>query len=146
MLLRLRGVVVSDGVKRRHKSRQVSVEKMSASESSMTRRNGLQTLSKEVLVGNALISADDTCLRAARQPAYRWHELNTGSDMERGNLAWDAKRNPQVAQSTRENIDAHDRGGVVCSSDETAVMAVERRHHVIQSENGSQLIRSGGAS
>ncbi|GBH21420.1 Glutamyl- or glutaminyl-tRNA synthetase [Pseudomonas syringae pv. actinidiae] len=34
-----------------------------------------------------------TCLLSRWQPVYRRHELNTGFDMERENLAFDAKGN-----------------------------------------------------
>jgi len=89
MLLRLRGVVVSDGEKA-DSIRQVSDEKMSESEPLMTHRNGLQTLSKLVSACNARISVDVTCLRSTRQPVYRRHDLIIGLDMERGNLSWGA--------------------------------------------------------
>uniref|UniRef100_UPI001982030F hypothetical protein n=1 Tax=Pseudomonas viridiflava TaxID=33069 RepID=UPI001982030F len=36
---------------------------------------------------------EDTCLMSRWQPVYRRHELNTGFDMERENLAFDAKGN-----------------------------------------------------
>jgi hypothetical protein len=88
---------------------------------------------------------DETCLRAMWQPVYRRHDLIIGFDTERGNLARDDKGNPQVEQTTRENTDARDRGGVTRSSDEAAVMAVERRGHVIRSDKKRQPVDPGGA-
>ncbi len=130
MLLRLRGAVVSDGEKA-DVIRQVSDEKMSESEPLMTHRNGLQTLSKLVSACNARISVDVTCLRSTRQPVYRRHDLITGLGVERGNLPWGVKGKSQVATTTRANTKTHDRGGAARSSDEGAVMALERRGCVI---------------
>jgi len=145
MLLRLRDVVVSDGAKGGGLRRQVCAEKMSASEPLMTHRNGFQTLSKRARVSDARTSVDATCLRSTRQPVYRRHELSIGFDTERGNLAWDVKGNPQVAHTTRENTDAQDRGGAARSSDEAAVMAVERRGCVTPFGMDRQLALPGGA-
>lgn len=89
---------------------------------------------------------DATCLRSMRRPVFRRHDLITGFSTERGNLAWDAKENHQVAETTRGNTDAHDRGGVVSSSVEVAVMALERRDHVIRPEFVCQPEVVGGAS
>ena len=52
--------------------------------------------------------------------------------------------NPQVAQTMRENTKTHDRGGAVRSSVEGAVMALERRDCVIQSESLHQPGQPGG--
>jgi hypothetical protein len=87
MLLRLNGVVVSDGEKA-DLIRQVSDEKMSVSESLRTHRKGFQMLSKRVCSRNTRTSVDVTCLRSTRQPVFRRHELITGLDSERGNLPW----------------------------------------------------------
>lgn len=131
--------------KRRRKSRQVSDEKMSASEPLMTHRNGSQTLSKRVSVSNARRRVGGACLRPTRQPVYRRHDLITGFDMERGNLAWDAKGNRRVADTTSENTDTHVRGGATRSSEEGAVMVLERRGCVILLDLTCQLGRPGGA-
>jgi len=88
---------------------------------------------------------DGTCLRAMRQPVYRRHDLVTGFNTEQGNLAWDAKGNPQVVQTMRENTEAHVRGGVTRSSDETSVMDAERRGHVARSGTMRQPVYPGGA-
>lgn len=119
---------------------------MSASEPLMTHRNGFRRCQNGREDSDARKSMDDTCLRAMRQPVYRWHDLITGIDTERGNLARDAKGNPQVAHTTRENTDARARGGVTCSSVEAAVMAGERRGHVAQSISACQPASPGGAS
>lgn len=140
MLLRLRGVVVSDGEKA-DLSRQVSDEKMSKSEPLKTHRKVFQKLSKRAKVGGARKSVDVTCLRSTRQPVFRRHELIAGLDTERGNLTWGAKGKPQVATTTRANTNTHGRGGAARSSDEGAVMALEQRGCVIQTEPKHQPVR-----
>ncbi len=140
MLLRLRGVVVSDGEKA-DLSRQVSDEKMSKSEPLKTHRKVFQKLSKRAQVGGARKSVDVTCLRSTRQPVFRRHELIAGLDTERGNLTWGAKGKPQVATTTRANTNTHGRGGAARSSDEGAVMALEQRGCVIQTEPKHQPVR-----
>ena len=143
MLLRLKDVVVSDEEKA-DSIRQVSDEKVSASEPSMTRRNHLQTLSKRESVRNSRMSVDATCLRTTRQPAYRRHELIAGLDAEHENLPWHAKGTSQVATTTRVNTDGHGRGGATCSSEEGFVMNLEPRGCVIPSGGVHQLSCAGG--
>lgn len=143
MLLRSKDVVVSDEEKA-DSIRQVSDEKVSASEPSMTRRNHLQTLSKQESVRNSWISVGATCLRTTRQPAYRRHELIAGPDAEHENLPWHAKGTPQVATTTRANTDGHGRGGATCSSEEGFVMNLEPRGCVIPSGTVHQLPMAGG--
>ena len=145
-LLRLRDVVVSAGGKGGGLRRQVSDEKMSASEPSMTHRNGSRRCQNGHGDNDARKSVGDTCLRSTRQPVYRRHDLITGFNPERGNLARGAKGNPQVAHTTRENTKTRDRDGAACSSAEAAVMAMERRGCVILSDIGRQPALSGGAS
>ena len=141
MLLRSKVVVVSDGEKA-DLIRQVRDEKVSASEPLMTHRNAFQLLSKRAEACTARISVGVTCLRTTWQPVYRRHELITGLDTERGNLAWDAK--DQVVTAMSLNTNDHARGGAVRSSDEKAVMALERRNCVIQSEMSDQPDYLGG--
>lgn len=143
MLLRSKVVVVSDGEKA-DLIRQVRDEKVSASEPLMTHRNAFQLLSKRAEACTARISVGDTCLRTTWQPVYRGHELITGLDTERGNLAWDAKGKDQVVTAMSLNTNDHARGGAVRSSDEKAVMALERRNCVIQSEMSDQPEYLGG--
>jgi hypothetical protein len=100
----------------------------------MTHRKGFQILSKRAVVCSARKSLRETCLLLRRQSVYRWHELTTGFSTERGNLARGVKGNPQVPNSMRENTDIRDRGGATRSSEEAAVMDVERRGCVIQLE------------
>ena len=85
---------------------------------------GVETLSKGVDVSSALIGSSDTCLRLGWQPVYRRHDLCTGSSMERGNLG----------QVVGKRQHSRHRGGATRSSEEAAVMDVERRGCVIQSE------------
>ena len=143
MLLRSKVVVVSDGEKADF-IRQVRDEKVSASEPLMTHRNAFQLLSKRAEACTARISVGVTCLRTTWQPVYRRHELITGLDTERGNLAWDAKGKDQVVTAMSLNTNDHARGGAVRSSDEKAVMALERRNCVIQSEMSDQPEYLGG--
>ena len=106
-------------------------------------------LSKRVQVGGTRISVDVTCLRSTRQPVYRYaqafgyrrHEPITGLDVERGNLPWGVKGKLQVATTTRANTKIHGRGGTARSSDEGAVMALERRGCVIQAGHKHQPVR-----
>lgn len=124
--------------------RQVRDEKVSASEPLMTHRNAFQLLSKRAEACTARISVGVTCLRTTWQPVYRRHELITGLDTERGNLAWDAKGKDQVVTAMSLNTNGHARGGAVRSSDEKALMALERRNCVIQSEMSDQPEYLGG--
>ena len=143
MLLRSKVVVVSDGEKA-DLICQVRDEKVSASEPLMTHRNAFQLLSKRAEACTARISVGVTCLRTTWQPVYRRHELITGLDTERGNLAWDAKGKDQVVTAMSLNTNDHARGGAVRSSDEKAVMALERRNCVIQPEMSDQPEYLGG--
>ena len=151
MLLRSKGAVVSDGEKA-DVIRQVSDGKMSASESPLTHRKGFQSLSKRVGVADTRNSVDVTCLRSTWQPVYRYaqafgyrrHESITGLGVERGNLPWGVKGKSQVATTTRANTKTHGRGGAARSSDEGAVMALERRGCVIRFEHSPQLPPAGG--
>jgi len=143
MLLRSKVVVVSVGEKA-DLIRQVRDEKVSASKPLMTHRNAFQLLSKRAEACTARISVDVTCLRSTWQPVYRWHELITGLDTERGNLAWDAKGKDQVVTTMSLNTNDQVRGGAVRSSDEEAVMALERRNCVIRSDESDQPDHLGG--
>lgn len=127
MLLRLRGVVVSDEEKAakklsgvfREDERERTVEEAS---------KWVKTLSKGVVGSSVLISSSATCLRLEWQPVHRRHDLFTGISMERGNLGLIVGSYPQLWH----------RGGATRSSDEAAVMDVERRGRIIQSEAGCQ--------
>ena len=88
---------------------------------------------------NSKISPRETCLLLGRQPVYRWHDLDSGSCMERGNLFSDAKGNPQAVAPARENTNAENRDGAARSSVEASVMEVERRCCIIQLETWDNL-------
>ncbi len=118
---------------------------MSESEPLMTHRKGFKTLSKRVSGNNARKSAGGACLWPARQPVHRRHDLITGFNMERGNLTRGAKGNLRVADTTSENTNTRGRGGVARSSDEVAVMVMERRGCVVLLESAGQPGRPGGA-
>jgi len=123
MLLRLRGVVVSDEEKAAKKLSGVFREgerERTAEEAS----KWVQMLSKGVVVSSVPTSSSETCLRLERQPVYRRHDLCTGFSMERGNLGRIMGNCPQLWH----------RGGATRSSDEASVMDVERRGRIIQSE------------
>ncbi len=124
--------------------REVSDEKVSASAPLMTHRNGFQLLSKRGAEGSARISADVTCLRSTWQPVYRRRALITDLDAERGNLTWDAKGKDQVVTTMRLNTNDQVWGGAVRSSEEEAVMVLERRNCVIQSAKSDQPDCLGG--
>ena len=40
------------------------------------------------------MSLGETCLLPKWHPAYSWHELDSGSFVERENPSWDGKRKP----------------------------------------------------
>jgi hypothetical protein len=121
----------------------VSDGKRSNSESPLTHRQVFQMLSKRLQVGGTRISVDLTCLRSTRQPVFRRHVPITGLDVECGNLSWGVKGKPQVATTTRANTKIHARGGSARSSDEGAVMALERRGCVVPSGSTQQLPLAG---
>ncbi|EQC00824.1 MULTISPECIES: hypothetical protein [Photorhabdus] len=79
-----------------------------------------------------VISPAAIWLLAGRHPAYRQHEHNTGSGMERGNLSSRCEGSG-VKQKTckRLSTDAGHRGRWLRSSDEASVMDVERRGPVV---------------
>lgn len=68
-----------------------------------------------------------------RHPAYRWHELTTGFCKERVKLSSRCKeKSSSRCTGKKESIDARHGGRLVRSSDEVAVMAMERRSQIIQ--------------
>ena len=86
-------------------------------------------------------SSEDVLIRTERHPAYRQREARSGSGAERENLAGDAKgKGASGSNREAESTDAPERGGLPRSSDEAAVMAVERRRWVIAVDLG-QLVR-----
>src|ERR1700757_1564718 len=74
------------------------------------------------------ISSVDVLILTERHPACRWREAQPGSCKERENLAGDAKgKGSSGANRKAESTDAPERGGLLRSSEEAAVMVVERR-------------------
>src|SRR6202030_3095219 len=65
------------------------------------------------------ISLGDALRLPKRHPAYRRREAQSGSGMERENLAGDAKgKSTSGSNREAESTDAPERGGPPCSSDE----------------------------
>ena len=74
------------------------------------------------------ISSVDVLILTERHPACRRRESQPGSCKERENLAGDAKgKGTSGSNRKAESTDAPERGGLLHSSDEAAVMVVERR-------------------
>ena len=89
-------------------------------------------------------SSEDVLIPTERHPAYRQREARSGSGTERENLAGDAKgKGPSGSNRKAESTDAPERGGLLRSSEEAAVMVVERRGWVIDDESGQ--LATGGA-
>src|SRR4249920_3161264 len=87
-------------------------------------------------------SLGDALRLPRRHPACRRREAQSGSCMERENLAGDAKgKSTSGSNREAESTDAPERGGLPRSSDEAGVMLVERRGRVIAVELGP----TGGA-
>src|SRR6476619_3616361 len=87
------------------------------------------------------ISSGDVLILPERHPACRRREARPGSGTERENLAGDVKgKGTSGSNREAESTDAPERGGLPRSSDEAAVMAVERRRWVIAVDLG-QLVR-----
>src|SRR5436305_10061238 len=83
------------------------------------------------------ISLGDVLRLPKRHPAWRRREAQSGSCMERENLAGDANgKSTSGSNREAESTDAPERGGLPCSSDEAGVMLVERRGWVIDVDSG----------
>ena len=83
------------------------------------------------------ISSGDVLILPERHPACRRREARPGSGTERENLAGDAKgKGASGSHREAESTDVPERGGPPRSSDETAVMAVERRGRVTAVASG----------
>ena len=104
----------------------------------------IQALSKLRSPSSLRTSLEDTCLLSRWQPVYRRHELNTGFDMERENLAFDAKGNDKRLPPRGRIPMQRPRGGAIRSSDEVLVMRMERRGGVSQLAYVINLLRRGG--
>src|SRR5436190_9028819 len=89
------------------------------------------------------ISSVDVLIPTERHPACRQREARPGSCTERENLAGDGKgKGTSGANREAESTDAPERDGLPRSSDEAAVMAVERRGQV--TDVGSGQPATGG--
>ena len=87
----------------------------------------------------------DVLRRPKRHPAWRRREAQSGSCMERENLAGDAKgKGASGSNREAESTDAPERGGLPCSSDEAGVMLVERRGQA--TDVGSEPTGNRGSS
>jgi hypothetical protein len=76
----------------------------------------------------------DVLILTERHPACRRREAQPGSCKERENLAGDAKgKGTSGSNRNAESTDAPERGGLLRSSAEAAVMVVERRGVSIRS-------------
>src|SRR5476651_258547 len=74
------------------------------------------------------ISSVDVLIRTEQHPACRRREAQPGSCKERENLTGDAKgKGTSGSNRKAESTDAPERGGLLRSSDEAAVMVVEDR-------------------
>ena len=83
------------------------------------------------------ISLGDVLRLPKRHPACRRREAQSGSCMERENLAGDAKgKGASGSNREAESTDAPERGGLLRGSDEAGVMLVERRGQAIAVELG----------
>src|SRR6202035_1515145 len=83
------------------------------------------------------ISLGDALRLPKRHPACRRREAQSGSCMERENLAGDVKgKGASGSNREAESTDAPERGGLPCSSVEASVMLVERRGRGIDFELG----------
>jgi hypothetical protein len=86
----------------------------------------------------------DVLILTERHPVCRRREAQPGSCKERENLAGEAEgKGPSGANRNAESTDVPERGGLLRSSEETAVMVVERRERVIDDESGQ--LATGGA-
>src|ERR1700721_3647183 len=90
------------------------------------------------------ISSVDVLILTERHPACRRREAQPGSCKERENLAGDAKgKGPSGANRKAESTDAPERGGLLRSSEEAAVMVVEGRGGATGDESAKRA--TGGA-
>src|ERR1700716_814296 len=90
------------------------------------------------------ISLGDALRLPKRHPACRRREAQSGSCMERENLAGDVKgKGASGSNREAESTDAPERGGLPCSSVEAGVMLVERGGGCLKAQ-GAHLKAQGG--
>src|ERR1039458_9988480 len=85
---------------------------------------------------NLGISIEDPCLLSMRCPMQRRRVSHSGFHAELGNLLEAAKGKCSRDEREAESTDASIKGGPPRSSEEAAVMAVERRGWAVQSQLG----------
>jgi len=56
------------------------------------------------------INLEGTCLLSKWHPAYSWHELDSGSFVERRNSSRDGKRKPYKCSPRRGKVSMHVKG------------------------------------
>ena len=84
--------------------RQVGIKKVSDERTNVSVENVLWLVSKLGSRFCSKISLGDTCLLPRWHPAYSWHELDSGSFVERGNPSCDGKRKPYKCSPRRGRI------------------------------------------
>ena len=143
LLLRLRGVVVSEWEKARL-TRQVCIKEMSVSEPPMTYRENHKCCQNwgSPVAPEEVCEVPDDCAGGNRYIGGM--TLTQASPWNVGTCYPDVKGTYQVGQSMRANTEAGCRGGAVRSSVEASVMGVERRDGVIQLMESINLV--GGMS
>ena len=77
-----------------HKMCQVWIKEASDKRTNVSVERCLQMVSKLGSSSCSKNSSGDACLLPEWHPAYSWHELGSGSFVERGNSSCDAKRKP----------------------------------------------------
>lgn len=79
---------------------------------------------------------------ARRHPAYRWHDLTTGSIKERAKLSSRCKRKtPSRCTFKGESTEARHGGRTTRISDEVPVMGMERRGRIILLHIGGNCLQ-----
>ncbi len=113
---------------------QVWIKKTNTSEPPFKCRKALNDI-KTGWTSKPRMSLTETCLLVRRYPAQRWRELDLGSHAElRESVVAMSREKHKQRTCEAKSIEALHRGGQTRSSEEAAVMAVERRGLVIQTQ------------
>ena len=114
---------------------QVWIKKTNTSESPFKCRKVLNDI-KTGGTSNPGTSLTGTCLLVRRYPAQRWRELDPGSHTElRESVVAMPREKHKQRTCEAKSIEALHRDGQTRSSEEAAVIAVERRGLVIQTQS-----------
>ncbi len=140
---RLRKRPATSGSGARREDEHVRTTADASSDSTMTPKPGASgTPGTKARPWWCVLSQGATCVLPWRCPVYRWRELVAGAGMEQENLSsryrrpveWgklahlvDEREDPKRQTRKGQSTDARHRDGPVRSSDEGAVMALERR-------------------